>query len=316
MNLVIVGTSFISQWFVNAVHAVGEEVYGVCSRNAEKGQAFADSHRISKVFTTLDDALADPQVELVYIASPNSVHFGQAKQALTAGRHVICEKPLFSSLAEFREIRALAQEKQLFFFEAITTYYLPNFALAKAALPELGPVHLASINYSQYSSRFDRLRAGEMTNVFDPAMGGGSLPDLGIYCIHMAVGLFGRPGAITARRSFGYGAQLSDAVILTYPEMICTLSSSKACGGPSGTVVRGERGWLEVTGPPGVCDKVILHVGDETRQLSNDSHVVETRMQYEVEAFLRMIRENDRTGMEAALDRSEIAMEILDQATG
>ena len=315
MRCAVVGTSFISQWFVEAAQKVeGAEVYAVCSRSALRGKAFADKNGIPLVYESLTQALEDPMVELVYVASPNSVHYGQVKEALAAGRHVICEKPFFTGMAEFEEIRRMVQSSEAYLFEAITTPYLPNYRIAREALEELGPIHLVNINYSQYSSRFDQLKAGEMTNVFDPAMGGGSLPDLGIYCIHLAVSLFGAPQEVVARSVEGYGADLADALILTYPGMLCTITTSKACGGPAGASIQGERGWLEVTDSPGVCAKVFLHKNGETKQLSTLEHRVDDRMVYEVEAFFKAIEAGDRAMMLEALEHSGRVLTVLDQA--
>ena len=83
----------------------------IYSRKEETGQAIAEQFGIPKVYTSLDAMLADPEIDMIYVGTPNSVHFGQAKAALLAGKHVLCEKPFTPTAAEARELIALAKEK-------------------------------------------------------------------------------------------------------------------------------------------------------------------------------------------------------------
>ena len=97
-----------------------------------------------------------------------------AKQALLAGKHVICEKPFTLHLEEFEELIKLAQEKELLLIEAIINQYLENFKVIKDSLSEIGDIKIVNINYSQYSSRYDAFKQGEIAPAFNPEMGGGA----------------------------------------------------------------------------------------------------------------------------------------------
>ena len=130
--------------------------------------------------------LADPDIELVYIATPNSLHYAQTKAALLAGKNVLCEKPFVPTVAEADELIALAKEKHLFLFEAITTAHHPNYALAKQYLDDIGSLRIVSCTFCQYSSRYDALLSGQVPPVFDPACCGGALMDLNLYNVHFA----------------------------------------------------------------------------------------------------------------------------------
>ena len=102
--------------------------------------------------------LADPEVELVYIAPPNSLHFEQAKAALLAGKHVLCEKPIVPTVAQLDELLSLAEERRLHLLEAITTIDHPNYGLAKLFAKEIGSIKTVSCTCLLYTSQSQCLR--------------------------------------------------------------------------------------------------------------------------------------------------------------
>ena len=125
MNIGILGTGSIARTMAAEFAKVPAfRCEAVCSRQQATGEALAQQFGISKVYTDYDAMLADPDIELVYIATPNSLHYAQTKAALLAGKNVLCEKPFVPTVAEADELIALAKEKHLFLFEAITTAQL------------------------------------------------------------------------------------------------------------------------------------------------------------------------------------------------
>ena len=130
MNLGAVGTGAITKSMLAEFKRCEDfNCMAICSRKEETGRAMADQFDIPTVYTSLDDMLADPAIDMVYIASPNAIHYGQTKAALLAGKHVICEKPFAPTVAEAEELIALAKEKHLLLFEAITTAHHPHYAI-------------------------------------------------------------------------------------------------------------------------------------------------------------------------------------------
>ena len=139
MNIGILGTGSIARTMAAEFAKVPAfRCEAVCSRQQATGEALAQQFGIPKVYTDYDAMLADPDIELVYIATPNSLHYAQTKAALLAGKNVLCEKPFVPTVAEADELIALAKEKHLFLFEAITTAHHPNYALAKQYLDTSG----------------------------------------------------------------------------------------------------------------------------------------------------------------------------------
>lgn len=148
MNIGILGTGSIARTMAAEFAKVPAfRCEAVCSRQQATGEALAQQFGISKVYTDYDAMLADPDIELVYIATPNSLHYAQTKAALLAGKNVLCEKPFVPTVAEADELIALAKEKHLFLFEAITTAHHPNYALAKQYLDDIGSLRIVSCTF-------------------------------------------------------------------------------------------------------------------------------------------------------------------------
>ena len=197
MNIGMVGTGSIAHTMAKEfARLTTMPVVAVYSRNADTGVAMANEFHIPKVYTEYNEMLADPEVELVYIATPNSLHFEQAKAALLAGKHVLCEKPIVPTVAQLDELLSLAEERHLHLLEAITTIDHPNYGMAKLFAKEIGDIKTVSCTFCQYSSRYDAFMNGQTPPVFDPSYCGGALMDLNIYNIYFVVGLFGDPKAV------------------------------------------------------------------------------------------------------------------------
>ena len=133
----------------NVIRTEGIRLEAVYSRSQEKGQALAAEFGGKKVYTDMDAFLADPEVDVVYIATPNLLHYPQARKALLAGKHVILEKPFTTRPEHARELMALARERGLLLTEAAPTSFLPNYAVLKDALAKVGDIKLVMANYSQ-----------------------------------------------------------------------------------------------------------------------------------------------------------------------
>ena len=237
MKIGIVGTGMIAQivgphlaewgWSVGAVAGTPDTMDQV-RELAKRAGAPEDS-----CYATFDELLANSDVNTVYLAVPNFLHFPFAKQALEAGRHVIVEKPMCSNVREAEELARLARGRDLMILEAISTLYLPNYARIRELLPRIGAIKIASMNFSQYSSRYDRFRAGEVLPAFDPAKSGGALMDLGLYNLHYLIGLFGAPERVSYLANVERGIDTSGVTTLDYGAFKAVSVAAKDCAAPS-----------------------------------------------------------------------------------
>ena len=196
MKLGIVGSGMIVRDLLSFIHDVkGIELIHISGtqRSEEQLRDICEKHHFKRYSTNYDDLLNDVDVDTIYVALPNHLHFEYTKRALQYNKHVILEKPLTSTIEEARELKELAISKQLFLWEAVTNQYLPNYNKIKKLLPTLGQIKIVECNYSQYSSRYNAFKEGNILPAFDYTKSGGALMDLNIYNIHFVVGLFGKP---------------------------------------------------------------------------------------------------------------------------
>lgn len=244
----IVGTSTISERLVDAVAQVdGVEVSRVASRDAERAHAFARSVGVPGTAHGLDGLLAADDVDAVYLASPNSVHAAQVRAAVDAGIPVLVEKPATLSAAEWDGLVDHARERGVVLLEAMRTAYDPGLEAIRAALPRLGPVRRVSFRYEKRSARYDLVRAGEQTNIFDPAMGGGALRDLGVYPLHALVLLFGAPRTVRgARVRIASGADGLGSAVADYDGFVADIAWSKITDSGLPSEIQGETASLRV----------------------------------------------------------------------
>ena len=199
LRLANVGTGLIVDTLVEAV-AANENVQLVAtySRSLERAREWGEPRGASLFFDSLEELAASPEVDAVYVASPNSLHMRQACILLEGGKHVLAEKPFATTRKEAEEAFALAHSKGLVLMEALVTLHSPGFKVLKDTLPEVGELRSASIRTGKISSRVPALLRGELTRTFDPEFSGGGLTDMGVYVVEQMVGLFGAPQRIFA----------------------------------------------------------------------------------------------------------------------
>ena len=141
IRLATVGTGWIVGEFLKGVREAGGICYTACySRDQQRGEAFAEEWGAQKVYTDLAQMAADEEIDAVYIASPNRLHYEQSKLFLQHGKHVICEKPITVEPEELQELQELAQQKNLIYIEALIGVYLPQMKVLQGAVERLGPV--------------------------------------------------------------------------------------------------------------------------------------------------------------------------------
>lgn len=288
IKLGIVGTNFVSDWMCeNTSISTGIANYAVFSRSYEHGEEFAAKHEIKKVYTDYSEFLSD--IDAVYIASPNALHFPQAKAAIERGRHVLIEKPATLNELEFRHLEALAKDKGVIIMEAMRPAHDPAFGIIKDAIAELGPIRRAILDFSQYSSRYDRFKAGSNVNTFDPKLGNAALMDLGVYGMSCAVMLFGAPGKLTASSvKLHNGMEGMGSVQMDYATHQVTVIYSKINDSYNPSVIIGEDGCVTI-GKLSTLDSIGLHVrGGKYEPIIE--HRSENNMIYEIADFVRGIK--------------------------
>ncbi len=287
----------------------GISLKAVYSRTIERALQLGGEYGCSNAYADLDRMLEDESVNTVYVASPNSLHYEQAKKALLAGKHVWCEKPFTTTLAQAEELIQIAEEKGLYLVETAPTTFLPNYNVLKLYLHNVGQVRLILGSYSQYSSRYDNLKNGELPNIFNPAMAGGCLMDINFYNVLLCVALFGKPEEVSYTCTLfpGVGCDTSGIAILKYPGFTAMCSGAKDCKGENFFQIQGEEGYININGGANGLTDITVGTSEETRAYSRQPET--DRWYYEVAELTRLFLNDDT---EAINSRHAIIRDTVD----
>lgn len=289
IRLGFIGTNFVSDWMADSV-AVSDGITAaaVYSRAEDTGRAFAEKHAIPAVFTDMEAFLAS-DIDAVYVASPNFLHFSQAMAAIRHGKHVLLEKPAALNERQFRQLEAAARENSVILLEAMRPCHDPAILLAKNTLAELGTIRRAVFEFCQYSSRYDKYRAGVVLNAFNPALGNAALMDIGVYAVNCCVKLFGAPQSVVARSVIlPNGMEGMGTALLDYGTHQAEVVYSKITDSVHPTVITGEDGAVTIGRLSTVDYVAVQRRGGERRMLLENRP--ENNMIYEIADFVACIR--------------------------
>lgn len=316
MRLGIVGAGMIVNDLFRFIHKVkGIELEAIAStpKSIEKVKKMAEKEGIKKYYADYNKMLMDKDIEVMYIATPNHLHYTMCKQALESGKHVICEKPFTSRVEELQELDKIAKKKKLLLLEAISTQYLPNVLKIKELLPLLGNIKILSANYSQYSSRYDYFKQGKVMPAFDYKKSGGALMDLNIYNIHLAVALFGQPEKVQYYANVEKNIDTSGILALDYGKFKAVLIGAKDCKAPIMTSIQGDKGSIIIHTPANVL-KEFEYISNDNDAEKYDLQEEYHRMYFEFIEFVRIFEEKDFKKADEMMKNSLIAMDIATKA--
>lgn len=246
LNWGIVTTGVMAAKFVDGLRGVlGSTAYAVYGRNVEKAEAFRLQFEMEKAYSDLDEMLADPVIDIIYIASPHTMHAEHALMALSAGKHVLVEKPFGINALEARQIADKAREMRLFAMEAMWTRFLPIIKQVKRWLTteRLGKIYRISADFG-FKTEYD-----PMHRLFNMDLAGGSLLDVGVYPISLASFLLGRqPDQINATASnCPSGVDGQTSMMFAYQGgTTANLTSAIVAQTGQTAVISGEKGTIRI----------------------------------------------------------------------
>jgi len=210
----IISTGNIAGKLADATRLVPHaELLAVGSRTQSSADVFGDTHRIPRRYGSYQDLVGDPDVDVVYVATPHNLHHANTILALEAGKHVLCEKPLAVNAGQAAEMIQVARKKGLFLMEAMWTRFLPVWTDIKARLDggELGAIRSLQADFC-IELPFDPKH-----RLFSPDLAGGALLDLGVYPVSLASWLLGSPKATQSWVELApTGVDLRAAMTFTY----------------------------------------------------------------------------------------------------
>ena len=322
----VIGTGRISDWVLKgAAQDPRIKVTAVCSRSVEAADAFIARNPLAadaKVYTSVEEMIADPEVDAVYIGTPNQTHCEYTLTCLDACKAVLCEKPLAVNATEGRKMIETARDKGVLLMEAMISTLNPNFRAAAAKLSEIAPIRNYSSFYCQYSTKYEALKRGEIASSFMPGTGG-ALRDIGVYTLYPLVALFGRPSAVhgnlkTVDTHKG-SADVCGTAYIEYPEMSATLTWSKSYDSFQPTEIAGEGGNI-ILDEIHIARKaeIIPHASPTSGQGAKpDRRIIEEGLPfneyyYEFKEFADLLENGQTESSHNSFDTSLAVLEIMD----
>lgn len=244
-NWGIIGTGNIAQAFAGAIHQVPEaRMHSVLSRSQDSADQFSRVNDAVFATASIDAFLSDPELDVVYVATPHPNHHRETIACLQAGKHVLCEKPLALNGAEVGEMIETAKRNRTFMMEAMWTWFIPAVIQAKKLVLEgaIGEPRLIAADFG-FSFPFDPAH-----RFYNPELGGGALLDIGIYPLALAQYVFGKPDLVTGEAVMAEtGVDETMTAVLRYPDG--RLASCLATGRaetPCEAVIAGSKGHLRI----------------------------------------------------------------------
>lgn len=310
MKIGILGAGNIAQNMANTLNAMEDaQFYAVGSRSMEKAEKFAKEYGAEKAYGSYEDLVSDPEVELVYIATPHSHHFEHAKLCIEHGKPVLCEKAFMANAKQAKEIFELAKEKNVFITEAIWTRYLPSRKMIDDVIAsgEIGEVTFVTANLGYDIKDVERMQ--------NPELAGGSLLDVGIYpltFISMVLGNEIKEVVSTCTKT-ATGMDEQNAIILKYDNGVMAMAHSGMLAGTEQYgIVYGTKGYLIAENLNNVTGiKVYTKERKLIRELSVPKQI--TGFEYQVRASMKAIREGRLECEEIPHEESVIMMELMDR---
>ncbi|WP_077609904.1 Gfo/Idh/MocA family protein [Clostridium sp. Marseille-P2415] len=287
LKIGIMGTGRIASLLANTMIRMPQvNLYGTASRSLEKAEEFAARFSIKKAYGTYEELTKDPEIQLIYIATPHSEHYSNAKLCLEQGKHVLCEKSFAANFTQAEEMIALAEKKNLMITEAMWVRYMPMAETLKSVLESgmIGEPMTLTANLCYLVSEKPRL--------VKPELAGGALLDVGVYTLNFASLVFGDDisdiQSSVIKTDTGVDAQ--NSITLCYPggKMAILNSSLRVLSDRQG-IVYGTKGFLVVEN---VNNFESIRVYDTNRQLV-ETHIRPEQIsgyEYQIEASAEAIR--------------------------
>ena len=245
LNFSILGAGNISKKMAKTISMLPDKAvpFAVASRDIKRAKRLADRYGFLKAYDSYDKMLEDPEVDVVYVASPNSLHYEHVKLCLNHNKHVLCEKPFAVNEDQAAELFKMAKEKNLFVGEAMWTAFLPYMSELKKLLSDgiIGDISFIQVSFGSDMTRTERLTS--------PDLAGGALLDLGVYTIAFMMSFFGKDiKSIQSSAVFlESGVDGKSCTVLTDSDgKMAALSSDMTATLGNKAVIHGNKGRIEV----------------------------------------------------------------------
>lgn len=284
------------------------ERYAVGSRSQEKAEGFAKEHGFAKAYGSYEALVADEEIELIYIATPHSEHYENARLCILHGKPVLCEKAFTANAGQARELFALAEAKKVFITEAIWVRYMPMLEQIRQELASgsIGEITMLTANLGYPISQVPRMRR--------PDLAGGALLDVGVYPLNFALMMFGNRvrdiSGVCTYTDTGVDEQNSFTLIFEDGK-VAQLNSSMLCRSDRRGMIYGTKGYIQIDNINNF-ESLTVYDADGRAQKRIERPGQISGYEYEVEACIRALEEGKLACEEMPHEESVRVMELMD----
>lgn len=255
------GCGVIANELAQAMQQNGQNLYSVANRTHSKAVEFAQKYGIKKVYDQIEDVFSDPEVDIIYISTPHNTHIKYLRQALKAGKHVLCEKAITLNSAELAEAKQLAQENHVVLAEAMTIYHMPIYQELSQIISSgrLGALKMLQLNFGSYKDY-------DMTNrFFNPNLAGGALLDIGVYALSLVRWFMQeKPTQIMSQVKLAPSGVDEQAGILLQNDVgeMATVALTLHAKQPKRATIAFDKGYIEIFDYPRGSKATITYIAD------------------------------------------------------
>jgi predicted dehydrogenase len=307
----VLGTGWIADRFIRSLQRhTRQQLLGVGSRDADRSAAFAGRHGLPNSYGSYQQLVSDPDVDVVYVATPHPAHHPCAKLALEAGKHVLVEKPLALNAAQAADIARLAADRRRFCMEALWSFFLPRFDVVRQLLDAgaLGAIRTVQAEYGEYFTADHR--------IMRPDLAGGPLLDLGTYPLSLATWVLGAPERVVAAgQPHPAGVNGQAAIILCDPAgNQAVLHTTLFSNTPTTATVAGTEGTLTLPGPFYQPGDLVVTSADGDRQLTfTEPQTAHDALHFEAAEVARCITDGRLESPVRPLTESITTLQVMDE---
>ena len=270
----VLGAGVIANEMAQALRAMGRTLDGIGNRTYEKAAAFAQKYGVKKVYADFHEMFTDPDIDVIYLTTPHNTHLPYLEQALSQGKHVLCEKSITLNSAELERATALAKEHGVVLAEAMTIYHMPLYRVLRERLAsgELGRVNMVQLNFGSFKEY-------DMTNrFFSRSLAGGALLDIGVYALSLArLFLDSNPTQMKSLvRKAPTGVDESALLAMVNPEgQLASATLSLHSKQPKRAVISCEKGYIEIMDYPRADQALIVDAATGARETVRAGHMAQ-----------------------------------------
>lgn len=306
LNWAILGTGVIANEMAQALKNAGKKIYAVGNRTYEKAVAFAEKYQIEKVYEDFHEMFRDEEAEIIYITTPHNTHIDFIMEALSHGKHILCEKAITLNSRELERAVSLAKEKKVVLAEAMTIYHMPIHKKLRKMVAEglIGEVGMIQVNFGSFKEY-------NMENrFFNPKLAGGALLDIGVYAISLArCYLKSKPNQVVSimKKAPSGVDEVSGIVMQNEEGQMVVISLSLHTKQPKRCNICGENGYIEITDYPRAEEAKIVYTESGKTEVIKEGKRSEA-LQYEMEDMEKAVLGNEE---DMLLEYTKDVMQIM-----